>query len=76
MTPEEEIKALKEQIAILKEQHRILLDAVDVVSMADGIIQSLKHNDITEAIQKTEYIKNNSIMAMAKSISLNKPFGT
>lgn len=75
MTTEDQIKALKEEIAILTKQKRILLDAVDVVSMADGIIMSLKNNDIAEAIRKTEYIKNNAIAAMAKSVSLNKPFG-
>jgi hypothetical protein len=72
---ETEIKTLKEQIAILTEQKRILMDAVDIVSMADGIIFSLQKNDFREAIEKVEYIKSNALSAMSQVAALRKPSG-
>lgn len=71
---EEQIKNLKERIETLERQKQILFDAVDIVSMADGIIMSLRSNDIIEAIKKIEYIRNNAIDSMKQVVSLNNPF--
>jgi hypothetical protein len=69
MTPEEQIKALREEVAKHNRQKHILLDAVEFASdAAGGIMLSIKADEKIEAFKKAELLQQAALKAMTDSL--------
>ncbi|MFZ2198905.1 MAG: hypothetical protein WAV13_14295 [Thermodesulfovibrionales bacterium] len=75
MTPEQQIKNLKEEIEILKAQNKILGESNDdTVSLVGGIILSIQAKDFKKAAETAHIVSVSAIKARAEASKLLKPF--
>jgi hypothetical protein len=66
---EDQVKALKEEIATLRRQKDILRDAAEFASdAAAGIMLSLKADQKIEAVKKAELLQQTALTAMTNSL--------
>ena len=71
---ENNIQGLKDQIKKLEEQNRVLLEAMDFISIYVGGIQKLIHDGKTiEAFKKTEELSIYVLNAWKNALNIDHP---